>query len=94
MVTVMFARPMASFNESDGAYRMCVVKDRVTARRVTVTLTDAPGTAGRDEGERWNMDVSPTPLSLCRIVQSCVSECCDSVKVTNYMLIEIALHKH
>ena len=51
-VTVMFGRPMASFNESDGEYRMCVVKDRVTARRVTITLSDSPDTAGRDEGER------------------------------------------
>ena len=48
----MFGRSMASFNESDGAYRMCVVKDRVTARRVTITLSDIPETAGRNEGER------------------------------------------
>ena len=49
-MTVGFGRPEAGFNESDGAYRMCIVKDRVTAQRVTVALSDTPGTAQRDEG--------------------------------------------
>ena len=65
-VTVMFGRSMASFNESDGVYRMCVVKDRVTARRVTITLSDMPETAGRDEGEGSNIvifDITP----LCAV---------------------------
>lgn len=51
-VTVEFGRPEASFNESDGLYRMCIVKDRVTAQRVIVEISDTPATAGRDEGER------------------------------------------
>ena len=51
VVTVSFGRPEASFNESDGEYRMCIVKDRDTAQRVTVELTDTPGTAGRNEGK-------------------------------------------
>ena len=46
----MFGSPEASFNESDGEYRMCIVKDSVTAQTVTVPLFDNPGTAGRDEG--------------------------------------------
>ena len=50
-MTVGFGRPEASFNESDGRYRMCIVKDRETAQRVTVEVTDTPGTAGRNEGK-------------------------------------------
>ena len=47
----MFARPEASFNESEGRYTMCIVKDSVTAQRVTVLLSDDSGTALRDEGK-------------------------------------------
>ena len=49
-VTVEFGSPEASFNESDGVYRMCIVKDRETAQRVTVQITDTPGTADRNQG--------------------------------------------
>ena len=49
-VTVGFGRPEATFNESDGLYRMCIVKDRVTAQRVTVEISDTPGTADRNQG--------------------------------------------
>ena len=51
VVTVMFGRPEASFNESEGMYSMCIVKDRVTARRVSVTILDTSGTAIRNTGK-------------------------------------------
>lgn len=51
-MTVQFGRPSATFNESDGLYRMCIVKDRDTASRVTVSITDTPVSANRDEGEQ------------------------------------------
>ena len=46
----MFGSPEATFNESDGIYRMCIVKDSVTAIRVIVALEDIPGTALLNEG--------------------------------------------
>lgn len=49
-VRVDFGRPEASFNESDGIYTMCIVKNTTTAQRVTVELSNTPGTALLDEG--------------------------------------------
>lgn len=50
VVTVEFGRPEATFNESEGKYTMCIVKDKETVHSVIVSLTDIPGTAERNIG--------------------------------------------
>ena len=71
-MTVSFGRPEASFNESDGEYRMCIVKDSETAQRVTVELTDTPGTAGRNEGKLYH---THTHTHTHLLAQSLVLKC-------------------
>lgn len=51
VVTLNFGTPEVSFNESEGIYRMCIVKDGVALQRITVRLTDTSGTAIRNQGK-------------------------------------------
>lgn len=50
-VTVSFGRPNVTVNESDGFFRMCVVKDRETIVPVTVDIISRAGSATEGSGE-------------------------------------------
>lgn len=55
-VTVGFGRTSATFNESDGQFTMCVVKDRETAVPVEFFVEDIPNTATKPSGKDGTTD--------------------------------------
>ena len=50
-VNVRFGRPNVTVTEDDGEFMMCVVKDRVTAVPVIVTISTSDGTAIESSGK-------------------------------------------
>ena len=50
VVTLGFEKPEASFNESDGQYKVCIVKDKETASNIVVSVQSRPGTAQQNIG--------------------------------------------
>ena len=57
VVSVRFGSPNVTVPEEVGVFMMCVLKDRDTIGRVTVTLSSAPGTATEGIG-KWNPQMS------------------------------------
>lgn len=73
VVTVEFGRPEATFNESEGKYTMCIVKDKETVRSVIVSLTDIPGTAERNIGTYTHkLFLHPPFLSMYVFTYVCI----------------------